>query len=57
MCEDRKAAIGNDELIEKLHQYAMEGTAEMAFVLGVASGRIRWQEQQIAELEKKCSIT
>lgn len=46
------ATISNDELVEKLRHYATEGyDPGMAFILGVASGRIIWQEELISELK------
>lgn len=51
MNEEMKKAISNDELIEKLFRFALEGTADMAFYLGVACGRIHYQEKTIQELK------
>lgn len=40
-----------DSLIEKLRERAMDTDPELAFLLGVASGKLREQETRISQLE------
>ena len=51
MNEEMRKTISDDDLRQKLFQFALEGTADMAFYLGVACGRIHQQEKEIRELK------
>ena len=43
--------ISNDELIEKLYERSSGCDGNLSFLIGVACGRIQWQQYRIADLE------
>lgn len=43
--------ISTEELIKKLHLRSMSSDANLAFLLGVAAGKLHNQQQRIIELE------
>ena len=51
MAHGKGIGYDTDALIERLRERAMTCDAELAFLLGVASGRLRAQENHITKLE------
>lgn len=43
--------ISTEELIKKLHLRSMSSDVNLAFLLGVAAGKLHYQQQRIIELE------
>lgn len=43
--------MGTEELIERLEFHAMSQDANLSFIMGVAAGKLYYQQQRIAELE------